>query len=82
MQVLESKYANAMQKVNMVNYRVTSRWGYRILSPPNQTSSFGFNLRVYPSVLEIETLILTSCDTSNWRIVPILAWKQTAVPFY
>jgi hypothetical protein len=30
MQVLGSKYANAMQKVNMDSYRVTSRWGFGI----------------------------------------------------
>jgi hypothetical protein len=73
MQVLESKYANAMQKVNMDNYRVTSQWGFGILSPPNRTSPFGFNLRVYPSVLKMETLILASHDSPNWSIVSILA---------
>jgi hypothetical protein len=35
MQVLESKYDDAMKKVNMDNYRVTSRGGLRFLSPPN-----------------------------------------------
>ena len=58
-----------MRKVNMDNYRVTSRRGFEMLSPPNQASLFGFILQVYPSVPEMETLILASQDTSNWSIV-------------
>ena len=53
----------------MDNYRVTSRRGFGILSPPNQTSPFGFILQVYPSVPEMETLILASYATPNWSIV-------------
>ena len=43
MQALKSKYAKAY-KVNMDNYRVTYRRGFRILSPPNWTSPFVFIL--------------------------------------
>ena len=41
----------------MDNYRFTSRRGFGILSPPNQTSPFAFILRMCPSVLEMETLM-------------------------
>ena len=57
----------------MDNYQVTSRRGFRILSPPNQTSPFGFILQVYPLVPEMETLILASHAIPNWSIVPIMA---------
>jgi hypothetical protein len=43
MQVLESKYANAMQKkVNMDNYRVTSRQGFEIF----KSAEWDFSIRV------------------------------------
>jgi hypothetical protein len=47
----------------MDNYRVASRRGFEILSPSNRTSPFGFNLQVYLSVPEMETLILASHDS-------------------
>ena len=40
----------------MDNYRVTSRRGFRILSPPNRTSPFRFILRLHQTVPEMETL--------------------------
>ena len=63
------------EKVIMDNYRVTSRRGFGILSPLNQTSPFGFILQVHLPVLEMKTLMaaLAFHATPNYSIVPVLA---------
>jgi hypothetical protein len=73
MQVLESKYANAMQKKICITTKLPPSGGSGFLSSPNRTSTLGFNIWVYLSVPKMETLILASRDTSNWSIVLVLA---------
>jgi hypothetical protein len=52
-----AKSKNLMQKVNVGKYRFTSRRGFEILSPPNQTSNL-FNLRMHSLVLEMVVLMI------------------------
>ena len=67
------------EKVNMDNYRVTSQRGFRIFSPPNQTSPFGFIPWLHQSVPEMETLILASHAILDWSIVPVFLESE---PFF